>query len=75
MKDCDGYFFVIYDVPIEKAMNFGHNGDKQPAWLKDRHGDACKFLCRLNCDIGQGFLAGKAMKVEDYGKRYIKGWL
>jgi hypothetical protein len=31
MKDCDGYFFIIYDVSIENAMDFGHNGDKQPA--------------------------------------------
>jgi len=24
-------FLIIYDVSIEKAMDFGHNGDEQPA--------------------------------------------
>lgn len=48
MKDCDGYFFIIYDVSIEKAMDFGHNGDKQPAWLKDSHGGAASGGIRMN---------------------------
>lgn len=62
-------------VIFEKVIEMAHNMDMKVVCEGVETQEQRKFLCRLNCDIGQGFLAGKAMKVEDYGKRYIKGRL
>ena len=62
-------------VIFEKVIEMAHNMDMKVVCEGVETQEQRKFLCRLNCDLGQGFLAGKAMKVEDYGKRYIKGRL
>ena len=59
-------------VIFEKVIEMAHSMDMMVVCEGVETQEQRKLLCMLNCDIGQGFLAGKAMKAEDYGKRYIK---
>ncbi|WP_303949154.1 EAL domain-containing protein, partial [[Clostridium] scindens] len=59
-------------VIFEKVIEMAHSMDMKVVCEGVETQEQRKLLCMLNCDIGQGFLAGKAMKAEDYGKRYIK---
>lgn len=58
-------------IIFEKVIEMAHSMDMKVVCEGVETQEQRKFLCGLNCDIGQGFLAGKAMKADEYGERYI----